>query len=208
MPLSINLPTCRAIENRSGEVALWRRMLVKRLGGQEPSSVRSATRKFASRKDVRFHDVRTGTPPSTSELTSLGARSLSGITPGLSRGLASRGRVVENGQVAGRTGVPIGQARRADPVKAEGRVRGHPGRPHQSAAHLGRAGRDPVADNYRSTNLANMRWGSMAINVPLLRARTSPFWFTISATLMCLRPDTRNSRDSTRRGLFRGTGFR
>src|SRR2546422_11758669 len=61
---------------------------------------------------------------------------------------------------------------------------------------------------YLSTYLANIRFGSIAMNSPRLRASTSPFWFRISAILMCRLPRTLTSRDSTRNDLFRGTGFK
>src|SRR5439155_18688834 len=63
-------------------------------------------------------------------------------------------------------------------------------------------------DRYLSTYFANICSGSMAMKVPLLRARTSPLAFTISAVLTWVRPRTWTSRPSTRSCLCKGTGFR
>ena len=42
--------------------------------------------------------------------------------------------------------------------------------------------------DYRSTNFPNIFSGSIAMKMPRLRARTSPFSSMISAALMCWRP--------------------
>ena len=55
---------------------------------------------------------------------------------------------------------------------------------------------------------ANILAGSTAMNTARPRASTSPCSFRISATLVCLRPRTLFSHDSTTMGLNSGTGLR